>query len=419
MGVIADFFRRDSPPRTPRRRPLSTLDVPLPPPQPLSRSTWTGTSQGQSTGTRSRFGPRDPYNVFDHAAKQENVGAPLSSPGDSLEGDFAALRVSGLPPGQAHHVATAPPLAQRPSLSNVRTSASAPAFHPSPTPGNSHPPPPTPPRPRFAETSISTAPPAYESIYCAPQPLPLRPSSAPGHALGPPPRPPRPPTAPAPPFARPSTQLVDAALLRSGRTPAPTRKSAVPSFPRRVSAPTSTSSGSGSAFIDLSSSYSSDDTLPPPSQLGRSRSPRTPGTARWAAAPASAPPRTSGTRASLPEPASTPRKTPTPRKKASPPRSGEAQQCAALTARMTRCTRVVHAPAFALGESGGGDEEPALEVEERAPAYCGQHARGKLVESGCFLRARAGLGSASSGTAAERWVRYAGASPFPAFTPSG
>ena len=100
-------------------------------------------------------------------------------------------------------------------------------------------------------------------------------------------------------------------------------------------------------------------------------------------------------------------------------RSGEAQQCAALTARMTRCTRVVHAPAFALGESGGGDEEPALEVEERAPAYCGQHARGKLVESGCFLRARAGLGSASSGTAAERWVRYAGASPFPAFTPSG
>lgn len=65
MGAFADLFSRSSPERSPTRAPLSTLDIPLPPPQPL----WALATEPDLAARDRRHchGPRAPFNVYEGA----------------------------------------------------------------------------------------------------------------------------------------------------------------------------------------------------------------------------------------------------------------------------------------------------------------------------------------------------------------
>ncbi|KPV76675.1 uncharacterized protein RHOBADRAFT_43020 [Rhodotorula graminis WP1] len=411
MGVFANLFRRDSPPRkssSNKRPPLSTLDIPLPPPRPAGSGPRTPAAVPQ---IRSRFGPRDPYNVYDPPTAQDwpqLAGDPSRRHGPpnhlSLDGDFSALRLSNAPPTTAFSPSSSvlPTQHARPALAHASTSA--PAVYP-PQPARPVAPPPVATRPPAAPSSLPSPPPAYPTFPPAPPTLALLPSPASAR----PPAPPRPRSSPHPPAAGPSSTRrrsrpppAKAATPRGRPTPAPV-------LPRSASAPSSSTSSDTtcralSSSSLASTSSASDDSLPHPSRLGttaRSSQPRTPGSARRSTAAAgSATPR-----AGRAAPGSTPRTgTSSPQKRVASSSAAAVpqQQCAALTARSTRCTRLVRSAAGSALEP-----EHALEgyVEEHVPAYCAQHARGKLVESGCFVRTRRTSGEAAPG-GAERWVRY-------------
>ena len=422
MGVFADLFRRDqlhsSSSRTStKRQPLSTLDIPLPQPRPAG---WGPRTPASLPPARSRFGPRDPYNVYDPPAAHDyppHHGPPSTphAPHDrtSLDDDFAALRLSTGPPAGAPRLPTpsVPPPHERPGLPHA--SASAPTIYP-PAALAGRPPAPHPP---VAAHSLSTPPPTYSAYLDSPPTVPQRPSPANARPPAPPPRPsPRPPAA-GPSSGRQQAPSAQAKAWKSRRRPAP-----APLLPRSASAPSSATSSSDGTYRDFSLSSSpsptsgaaSDDSLPHPSSLGstaRSPQPRTPGSARRSsAAPDSATPRARRAGASP-----TPRKgsaSPSKRVSSSAAAAQQQQQCAALTARSTRCTRLVRTadPALAPGPALGQGE---VAVEEDVPAYCAQHAKGKLVESGCFVRARrtsGGAAAAAGAAGAEQWARFAGAS---------
>lgn len=198
--------------------------------------------------------------------------------------------------------------------------------------------------------------------------------------------------------------------------------------PRSKPAPLELSSSSGSEYNyddgDVSLS-DSDDTLPSPSIAFRSFS-----------APASA-----STSRSSPSPRKGP-KQPTPRSRRSPPHSSnppapgaprvspfstpspspskrrpDAKQCSGITAQSRRCTRLVSSLHSRVLEKDEGEDEGE---EGEAPAYCAQHAKSALVESGCFVScvleraesAEAGAFEESRDRVVrreERWIRFEGA----------
>ncbi|BGP46369.1 hypothetical protein JCM10450v2_002211 [Rhodotorula kratochvilovae] len=216
MGPLADLFRRDSPPRTPKRPPLSTLDIPLPAPQPL----FAPATDPARPRTTHCHGPRAPYNVYDHPASEGRAAQTLrdqrargagetwdgcdrarTAGALSLEGDFAQLAVAAPVP---------------------------------------RPPPP---------------PPPYDPLPPGPplRPIPQRPTV--------PPRPPRPPpaaTVSAPP------PLPPGVTERRRPSPAQDRGKA------RASGGSSIASA-GSSYAPPASSAASDGTLPPPSSVGHGR----------------------------------------------------------------------------------------------------------------------------------------------------
>ncbi|GAA5902624.1 hypothetical protein JCM8208_007022 [Rhodotorula glutinis] len=378
MGVFATLFRRDSPPRpssSSNRPPLSTLDIPLPRPRPAA---WGPRTPASLPQTRTRFGPRDPYNVYDppnphDPPPPDRAPSRRHGPDDhlSLDGHFTALHLSNGPPPTARQPSVYPPPPEHARPPFARASTSAPASYP-PPPARPLAPQPVAPRPPAAPSSLATPLPVYSAFPPAPPTLPLRPT------LGPPAQAsarssPRPSPAPAPSSSCRAPHPTRAKASTSRGRPAP-----APVLPRSASAPSSSSDGTyraPSSSSLASSSSASDDSLPHPSRLGtaaHSPQPRTPGSARRSSPAAGTLTPSKG--------ASSPRK----RVSAAAAATAPQQQCAALTARSTRCTRLVRPTA-----GSGLEPEHAAEgggtVEDNVPAYCAQHARGKLVESGYWI----------------------------------
>ncbi|GAA5923963.1 hypothetical protein JCM1841_000120 [Sporobolomyces salmonicolor] len=83
----------------------------------------------------------------------------------------------------------------------------------------------------------------------------------------------------------------------------------------------------------------------------------------------------------------------------SPPKSQQ-PQCDGITSAGRRCTRSAF-PAPLPSSDVDGEAEPD---EQQLPAFCHQHAKLALVESGCFVLA--GLSSWGGGGRREKWVSY-------------
>ncbi|GAA5866199.1 hypothetical protein JCM1840_005110 [Sporobolomyces johnsonii] len=267
--------------------------------------------------------------------------------------------------------------------------------HPRPSPPRlPHPPPP----PRHASSSASSSPnkplPSPSQSPDRPKPPPrTRPSPASSSPVG---------GGPSQPPSRPRPRPLP--------SPASTSASARRKPPPKISTPLLTPSKPKqqpkSHVLDLShtsSSSSSDDSgseLEPSLSSRSSSSIPTPPPARSTASTTTIKKSPAANARSRERPSPSPARS----SPASSPSKPQQSQCHGITSAGRRCMRSALPAPLPAPDHDDEEAEPDGPDDQQPPAFCHQHAKLALVESGCFVLA--GLSSWGGGGRREKWVSY-------------